>query len=43
MGGEWSVDKVLKVIIINCRSWHGKGIKVNIMKMSVPSIVEVIS
>ncbi|KMZ75914.1 hypothetical protein ZOSMA_109G00040 [Zostera marina] len=25
--GGWSVDKVLEVIIINCRSWHGEGMK----------------
>lgn len=25
--GEWSVEKVLQVIIINCRSWRGEGIK----------------
>ncbi|KAI8024466.1 Dymeclin [Camellia lanceoleosa] len=25
--GEWSVEKVLKVIIINCRSWRGEGMK----------------
>ncbi|CAA7394781.1 unnamed protein product [Spirodela intermedia] len=24
---EWSVDKVLEIIIINCRSWHGDGMK----------------
>ncbi|KAJ0966427.1 hypothetical protein J5N97_027565 [Dioscorea zingiberensis] len=27
MEGEWSVDKVLQVIIINCRSWRGEGMK----------------
>ncbi|XP_038970237.1 dymeclin [Phoenix dactylifera] len=27
MDGEWSVDKVLQLIIINCRSWHGDGMK----------------
>ncbi|KAF5937460.1 hypothetical protein HYC85_024966 [Camellia sinensis] len=27
MNGEWSVEKVLEVIIINCCSWHGKGMK----------------
>ncbi|KAJ6846630.1 dymeclin isoform X2 [Iris pallida] len=27
MDGEWSVDKVLQVIIINCRSWRGDGMK----------------
>ncbi|PKA65904.1 hypothetical protein AXF42_Ash010313 [Apostasia shenzhenica] len=27
MDGEWSVDKVLQVIIINCRSWRGEGMK----------------
>lgn len=26
--GEWSVEKVLEVIIVNCRSWRGEGIKV---------------
>lgn len=26
--GEWSVEKVLQVIIINCRSWRGEGMKV---------------
>ncbi|KAG1347709.1 putative Dymeclin [Cocos nucifera] len=25
--GEWSVDKVLQLIIINCRSWHSDGMK----------------
>ncbi|XP_078430945.1 dyggve-melchior-clausen syndrome protein [Wolffia australiana] len=25
--GEWSVDKVLQVIITNCRFWHGEGMK----------------
>ncbi|CAL5392764.1 unnamed protein product [Camellia sinensis] len=25
--GEWSVEKVLQVIIINCRSWRGDGMK----------------
>uniref|UniRef100_A0A1D1YGV8 Dymeclin n=1 Tax=Anthurium amnicola TaxID=1678845 RepID=A0A1D1YGV8_9ARAE len=25
--GEWSVDKVLQIIIINCRSWRGEGMK----------------
>ncbi|KAK1265782.1 hypothetical protein QJS04_geneDACA023212 [Acorus gramineus] len=25
--GEWSVDKVLQVIIVNCRSWRGDGMK----------------
>ncbi|KAL1832450.1 uncharacterized protein LOC108225680 isoform X1 [Daucus carota subsp. sativus] len=25
--GEWSVEKILKVIIFNCRSWRGEGIK----------------
>lgn len=28
MDGEWSVEKVLQVIIINCRSWRGDGMKV---------------
>lgn len=27
MDGEWSVEKVLQVIIINCRSWRGDGMK----------------
>ncbi|GMP77169.1 hypothetical protein CsSME_00033536 [Camellia sinensis var. sinensis] len=27
MNGEWSVEKVLEVIIINCRSWRGDGMK----------------
>ncbi|XP_039130514.1 dymeclin [Dioscorea cayenensis subsp. rotundata] len=27
MEGEWSVDKVLQVIITNCRSWRGEGMK----------------
>ncbi|XP_077245406.1 uncharacterized protein LOC143885223 [Tasmannia lanceolata] len=27
MEGEWSVAKVLRVIIINCRSWRGDGMK----------------
>lgn len=26
--GEWSVEKVLQSIIINCRSWRGDGLKV---------------
>ncbi|RXI09744.1 hypothetical protein DVH24_025631 [Malus domestica] len=25
--GEWSVEKVLQVIIMNCRSWRGEGMK----------------
>ncbi|CAI9118377.1 OLC1v1019937C1 [Oldenlandia corymbosa var. corymbosa] len=25
--GEWSVEKVLEVIVINCRSWRGEGMK----------------
>ncbi|KAK6929907.1 hypothetical protein RJ641_004001 [Dillenia turbinata] len=25
--GGWSVEKVLQVIIINCRSWRGEGVK----------------
>ncbi|XP_059650584.1 uncharacterized protein LOC132296390 isoform X2 [Cornus florida] len=27
MDGEWSVEKVLQVIIINCRTWRGEGMK----------------
>ncbi|KAF8369494.1 hypothetical protein HHK36_032488 [Tetracentron sinense] len=27
MDGEWSVEKVLQVIIMNCRSWRGEGMK----------------
>ncbi|KAG6668778.1 dymeclin isoform X1 [Carya illinoinensis] len=27
MDGEWSVEKVLQVIVINCRSWRGEGMK----------------
>ncbi|XP_028054074.1 dymeclin-like [Camellia sinensis] len=27
MNGECSVEKVLEVIIINCRSWRGEGMK----------------
>ncbi|KAF5958796.1 hypothetical protein HYC85_006021 [Camellia sinensis] len=27
MNGEWSVEKVLEVIIINCHSWRGEGMK----------------
>ncbi|KAI4368378.1 hypothetical protein MLD38_016940 [Melastoma candidum] len=27
MDGEWSVEKVLEVIINNCRSWRGEGMK----------------
>uniref|UniRef100_A0A7N0ZW86 Dymeclin n=1 Tax=Kalanchoe fedtschenkoi TaxID=63787 RepID=A0A7N0ZW86_KALFE len=27
MDGEWSVEKVLQVIITNCRSWRGDGMK----------------
>ncbi|KAJ3696118.1 hypothetical protein LUZ60_001495 [Juncus effusus] len=26
-GEEWSVDKVLQVIVITCRSWRGEGMK----------------
>ncbi|KAK7280069.1 hypothetical protein RJT34_25131 [Clitoria ternatea] len=26
-GGDWSVDEVLHVIIVNCRSWRGDGMK----------------
>lgn len=26
--GEWSVEKVLQIIIVNCRSWRGEGMKV---------------
>lgn len=26
--GEWSVEKILEVIINNCRSWRGEGMKV---------------
>lgn len=26
--GDWSVDEVLQVIIVNCRSWRGEGMKV---------------
>ncbi|KAF2284286.1 hypothetical protein GH714_020237 [Hevea brasiliensis] len=25
--GEWSVEKVLQLVIINCRSWRGEGMK----------------
>eukprot|EP01018_Ginkgo_biloba_P004035 Gb_15046 [translate_table: standard] len=25
--GEWSVEKVLQVIVANCRSWRGEGMK----------------
>ncbi|KAI4345691.1 hypothetical protein L6164_012791 [Bauhinia variegata] len=25
--GDWSVDEVLQVIIVNCRSWRGEGMK----------------
>ncbi|WCJ23861.1 hypothetical protein M5689_005863 [Euphorbia peplus] len=25
--GEWSVEKVLQLIILNCRSWRGEGMK----------------
>lgn len=32
MDGEWSVEKVLQVIIINCRSWRGDGLKVKEIK-----------
>lgn len=28
MDGDWSVEKVLQVIINNCRSWRGEGLKV---------------
>ncbi|CAH9087956.1 unnamed protein product [Cuscuta europaea] len=27
MDGEWSVEKVLQIIIVNCRSWRGEGMK----------------
>ncbi|XP_074559605.1 uncharacterized protein LOC141815558 isoform X1 [Curcuma longa] len=27
LDGEWSVDKVLQIIIINSRSWRGEGMK----------------
>ncbi|KAL5782692.1 hypothetical protein ACOSP7_007721 [Xanthoceras sorbifolium] len=27
LDGEWSVEKVLQFIIINCRSWRGDGLK----------------
>lgn len=27
MEGEWSVEKVLQVIVNNCRSWRGEGMK----------------
>jgi len=27
LDGEWSVEKVLQVIITNCRSWRGDGMK----------------
>lgn len=27
MDGEWSVEKVLQVIVLNCRSWRGEGMK----------------
>lgn len=26
--GDWSVNEVLQVIIVNCRSWRGDGMKV---------------
>lgn len=26
--GDWSVSEVLQVIIVNCRSWRGEGMKV---------------
>jgi hypothetical protein len=26
--GDWSVTEVLQVIIVNCRSWRGDGMKV---------------
>ncbi|CAL5411306.1 unnamed protein product [Camellia sinensis] len=29
MNGEWSAEKVLEVIIINCRSWRGEGMKIS--------------
>lgn len=35
MDGEWSVEKVLQVIIINCRSWRGDGLKVKEMKKKI--------
>ncbi|MED6108086.1 hypothetical protein PIB30_020182 [Stylosanthes scabra] len=27
VGGDWSVKEVLQVIIVNCRSWRGDGMK----------------
>ena len=27
--GDWSVNEVLQVIIVNCRSWRGDGMKVS--------------
>jgi len=26
--GDWSVNEVLQVITVNCRSWRGDGMKV---------------
>lgn len=28
--GDWSVNEVLQVIIVNCRSWRGDGMKVTL-------------
>lgn len=30
--GDWSVNEVLQVIIVNCRSWRGDGMKVRYEK-----------
>ncbi|XP_024028830.1 dymeclin isoform X2 [Morus notabilis] len=33
--GEWSVEKVLQVIIVNCRSWRSEGMKRVIQRNSL--------
>lgn len=37
--GEWSVEKVLQLIIINCRSWRGEGMKVMEMEKKMVKLV----
>lgn len=40
MDGEWSVEKVLQVIINNCRSWRGEGMKVKYFTNGFSVLVE---
>lgn len=35
MDGDWSVNEVLQVIIVNCRSWRGDGMKVRRKKFVI--------